>query len=268
MSETAKALVNGVSIAYRDRGNGKAVVFLHGHPFDQTMWDDQVDALSWKYRVITLDYRGYGESEVPDVEEIRLETIATDVKSLLDHLRVERAVLVGLSMGGQVAMAFAELFPERLSGLVLAATFAENETPDGVVARRAMADRFANEGCLVPGGEMIPKLLAAASIKRDPQIAVKIYTMMAGISPLGAAAAMRGRAVRKDYLESLRRVTVPSLIVVGSEDQYVSLERAQRMKDAIPHARLEVFKGMGHMPNLEDTDRFNAMMHAFLGEIG
>lgn len=261
------ASINGVSIAYRDAGSGLAVVFVHGHPFDQSMWDPQVAALSWKYRVITLDLRGYGASEVPDVEATTLETMAADIKGLLDHLGVARAIVAGLSMGGQVAMAFADLYPERLAGLILAATFAEADTPDGVAARRAMADRFVNEGSVLPGGEMLPKLLAPASVKRDPGLAVKVFTMIANAPPAGAAAALRGRALRKDYLEPLRQVDVPALIVVGTEDRFSPLDRAERMHDAIPSVRLEVFDGVGHLPNLEATDRFNALLHEYLAGI-
>jgi len=268
----SRALIHGVSISYCDRGSGLAVVFVHGHPFDQSMWDAQVEALSWKYRAITLDLRGYGASEVPDVEATTLEattleTMARDVCGLLDHLRVERAVVVGLSMGGQVAMAFAGLFPERLAGLVLAATFAEADTPEGAAARRAMAERFVQEGSVLPGGEMVPKLLAAASVKRDPQLAVKLFTMIANAPPAGAAAALRGRALRKDYLSTLRGVRVPALIVAGTEDQYSSVEKARQMQEAIPGARLEVFEGVGHLPNLEDADRFNAVLHEFLAGV-
>lgn len=262
-----RATLNGVSISYRDRGSGMAVVFVHGHPFDQSMWDSQVEALSWRYRVITLDLRGYGASEVRNVETTTLETMASDIHALLDHLQVERAVVVGLSMGGQVAMAFADLFPERLAGLVLTATFAEGETPDGVTARRAMAERFVQEGSALPGGEMLPKLLAAASVKRDPQLAVKVYTMIANAPPSGAAAAIRGRALRKDYMQTLRALRVPALIVVGTEDQYSPLTKAQRMHEAIPGARLEIFEGIGHLPNLEAADRFNAVLHEFLVEL-
>jgi len=263
----SRALIHGVSISYCDRGSGLAVVFVHGHPFDQSMWDAQVEALSWRYRVVTLDLRGYGASEVPDVDATTLETMARDVCGLLDHLRVERAVVVGLSMGGQVAMAFADMFPERLAGLVLAATFAEADTPEGAAARRAMAERFVQEGSVLPGGEMVPKLLAAASVKRDPHLAVKLFTMIANAPPAGAAAALRGRALRKDYLGALRAVRVPALIVAGTEDQYSSVEKARRMQEAIPGARLEVFEGVGHLPNLEDADRFNAVLHGFLAGV-
>jgi 3-oxoadipate enol-lactonase len=261
------ASINGVSISYRDRGTGLAVVFVHGHPFDQSMWDPQVEALSWKYRVITLDLRGYGASQVPNAEATTLETMANDIKGLLDHLGIQKAVVVGLSMGGQIAMAFADLFPERLAGLVLAATFAEGETPEGAVGRRTMADRFAKEGSVLPGGEMLPKLLAAASVKRDPALAVKVYTMIANTPPTGAAATLRGRALRKDYLDPLRQVAVPSLIVVGTEDQFSPIERAKRMHEAISDSRLEIFNGIGHMPNLEASDRFNGLLHEYLATI-
>jgi pimeloyl-ACP methyl ester carboxylesterase len=258
------ASVNGVSIAYRDTGSGPAVVLIHGHPFDHTMWDGQTAALSGRYRVITPDLRGYGASEVPDNEVTTLETMADDVRVLLDHLRVERAVVVGLSMGGQVAMAFADLFPERLEGLVLTATSPDGETAEGAKARRAMAERFEREGSVLPGGEMLPRLLAVASVKRDPAIAVKVFTMIARTSPAGAAAALRGRALRKDYVEPLSRVAVPALVVAGTEDKYVSLETAKRMEECIPGARLEIFEGIGHLPNLEDPEHYNAVLESYL----
>ena len=259
--------INGVSLAWCEAGNGLAVVFAHGHPFDHTMWEPQVGALSWKYRVITPDLRGYGASEVPVSDTITLETMATDIRALLDYLHIDRAVVAGLSMGGQVAMAFADLFPERLAGLVLAATFAEGETPEGVEARRAMAERFVREGSVLPGGEMLPRLLAPGSVKRDPAVAVKVFTMIANAPPAGAAAALRGRALRKDYVEPLHKVTVPALIAVGTEDKYVTLERAEKLRGALQGSRLEVFEGVGHMPNLEAPDRFNAVLHEFLAGI-
>lgn len=262
-----RASINGVSLAWREAGSGLAVVFAHGHPFDHTMWRPQMSALSWKYRVITPDLRGYGASEVPDTDTITLETMAADIKALLDHLHIDRAVVAGLSMGGQVAMAFADLFPKRLAGLVLAATFAEGETPEGIAARRAMAERFVNEGSVLPGGEMLPRLLAPASLKRDPELAVKVFTMIANAPPAGAAAALRGRALREDYVEPLTHVSVPALIVVGTEDTYTTRERAERMRAAIRGSRLEVFEGAGHMPNLEAADQFNALLHEFLAGI-
>ncbi|HEY6375222.1 MAG TPA: alpha/beta fold hydrolase [Edaphobacter sp.] len=261
------AKINGLSLAYRDTGAGLPVLFIHGHPFNQSMWDTQIAALSWKYRVITYDIRGYGASEVPEAEATTLETMADDIAALLDHLNVPAAVVAGLSMGGQIAMAFAERYPQRLAGLVLAATFPQADTPEAAATRRATADRFVKQGSIPPGIEMLPKLLAAASIKNHPEIALDVLTMIARTPPAGAAGALRGRAERKDYTSSLRSISVPALIVVGTEDAYTNVDTAKQMQQAIPDSRLEVFEGIGHLPNLEATESFNAVLHQFLGAI-
>ncbi len=258
------AQINGLSIAYRDTGAGLPILFIHGHPFNQSMWDSQVAALSGKYRVITYDIRGYGASEVPAVEATTLETMADDIAGLLDHLGIATAVVAGLSMGGQIAMAFAEQYPQRLAGLVLAATFPQADTPEAAATRRATADRFVKQGSIPPGLEMLPKLLAAASIKNHPEIALDVFTMIARTPPAGAAAALRGRAGRKDYTSSLASICVPALIVVGTEDAYTNVDTAKQMQQAIPNSRLEVFEGIGHLPNLEATERFNGVLHRFL----
>jgi 3-oxoadipate enol-lactonase len=259
--------INGISIAYRDQGSGPAILFIHGHPFNQSMWNPQIAALTWKYRVITYDIRGYGASEIPTAEATTLETMASDINALLDHLSIPKVVIAGLSMGGQIAMAFAEQYPQRLSGLILAATLPQADTEEAIKTRRATAERFLQQGSVLPGGEMIPKLIAPASLKRDPEIAVKVFTMIAHTLPAGAAAALRGRALRKDYTESLTLIAVPTLIIVGTEDSYIPLETAKQMYESIPNSHIEIFEGIGHLPNLEATDRFNAVLHKFLATI-
>lgn len=260
--------INSVSLAYRDTGSGLPILFIHGHPFNQSMWDPQVAALSTAHRVITFDLRGYGASEVPANDAITtLETMADDIAALLDHLKIAKAVIAGLSMGGQVAMAFAEKYPQRLAGLVLAATFSQADTPEAATARRAMAERFLNEGSALPGGEMLPKLLAHASIKRDPALAVNVYTMIAHTPPAGAAAALRGRSHRKDYTPTLQHISVPAIVFIGTEDAYTTVDTALRMQQLIPNSRLEVFPGIGHMPNLEAPDHFNTVLKEFLADL-
>ena len=261
------APINGVSLAYRDTGTGPPILFIHGHPFNQSMWEPQVAALSWKHRVVTYDIRGYGQSQVPAVEATTLDTLADDIAALLDHLNIPTAVIAGLSMGGQIAMAFAEQYPHRLSGLILAATFPQADTPEAAATRRATADRFLTQGSIPPGLEMLPKLLAPASIKDYPEIALQVLTMIAHTPPAGAAAALRGRAQRKDYTPTLPSITVPTLIVVGTEDAYTNVDTAKQMQQSIPNSRLEIFPGIGHLPNLEATDHFNAVLHHFLDSI-
>ena len=254
----------GTPISYDDVGSGNAVLFIHGHPFNRTMWAPQMQSLRWKYRAIAPDLRGYGQSSLGSETVNTLECIVGDLLRLLDHLQVERACIVGLSMGGQIAMEFARAFPDRTTAAVFAATFPQAETPEGIERRNGMADRLLAEGMALAGSEMLPKLIGPTSLKRRPSVASAVYRMICATDPAGAAAALRGRALRRDYRESLTQIKVPCLIVLGTDDAYSTVDEAQTMHAAIANSRLEIFPNIGHMPNLEDEDRFNRHLHEFL----
>src|SRR5215510_9841426 len=139
------ALINGIDIEYRDEGHGIPVVLIHAFPLNQQMWDDQRLPLSRIGRVITLDLRGFGGSAVP-AGPYWMALMASDVRGLMSHLGIDRAVLVGLSMGGYVAMSFYRNFPDSVSGLVLADTRAAADTPEGRERRFASAVKAEREG--------------------------------------------------------------------------------------------------------------------------
>ena len=257
------AEVNGIVVAYDDVGSGDALVLVHGHPFDRSMWRPQVERFGGEgRRVVVPDLRGYGESTVVP-GKTPLETFARDIAGLLDHLGLDRVVLGGLSMGGQIVLEFHRLFPERLSGLVLADTYAEAET-DGGRARIEAADRLLREGMEPYAVEVLAKMVAPANIEALPAVAEHVLRMMRGTDPEGAAAALRGRAERPDYVEMLERVAVPALVVVGSEDEFTPVRDAQLMHDRLPDSTLVVIDGAGHMPNLEREAEFNEAFERFL----
>lgn len=255
---------DGLRMAYDDKGAGFPILFIHGHILDRSMWLPQTQALRWKFRVIAPDLRGYGESERSTKEVYTQENFARDLACLLDHLSIDRACVVGLSMGGQIAMEFARSFPQRTAALVLAATFARAETPEGAVIRNQAADRLLEEGVVPSGAEMLCKLIGAATLKKCPSLATTVFRMICSADPIGAAAALRGRALRPDYRDSLARLGCPSMIVFGTDDGYTSLLETQELQRSMRSCRLEVFERIGHLPNLEDEDRFNRCLHEFL----
>ena len=126
------------TLAYDDRGNGRAIVFLHGHPFSRAMWAAQLEALSDEFRVVAPDLPGYGES-APVAATLPMRGFADSVVELLDALSVARATIVGLSMGGLVAMELGLAHPDRGDGLVLAATTAAALTEEEAARRPARA---------------------------------------------------------------------------------------------------------------------------------
>ncbi|MFF0288403.1 alpha/beta fold hydrolase [Streptomyces sp. NPDC005262] len=260
---------SGTTIAYDDRGpsDGPAVVLVHGHPFDRTMWNPQAEAVERAgHRVIVPDLRGYGESTVVPGRTL-LADFADDIAALLDHLGVERAVVAGLSMGGQIVMEFHRLHRARVSALVLADTSPVAETEDGKVFRNRMADRLLAEGLDGYADEVIDKMIAPYNVTGLPDVAAHVLAMMRTTAPEGAAAALRGRAERPDYRESLAGAEVPVLIVVGADDAYTPVADAEAMHRLIPQSSLVVVDRAGHLPNLEQPERFDAALLGFLGRL-
>jgi len=263
------AFVNGIVIAYDDAGTGEDVlVLVHGHPFDRSMWSPQVEALSRAgWRVIAPDLRGYGETTVVP-GKTTLDVFAHDIAALLDDLGIDRFVAAGLSMGGQIVMALARLYRPRLRGMVLAATFPQAETEEGKAHRNTVADRLLREGMGWYAEEALGKMLDPRSIAALPAVADHVLRMMRAAPAEGAAAALRGRAERPGYEETLASFDLPALVVVGDADAFTTRVDADRMHTLLRRSRLVWMEGVGHMPNLERTVDFNVALERFLADIG
>jgi pimeloyl-ACP methyl ester carboxylesterase len=262
-----------IDIAYDDQGSDLAsgsetvLVLVHGHPFDRSMWRPQLQHLQGSgVRVIAADLRGYGDSSVSG-EQNTLDVFAADLAALLDHLDVDRVVLGGLSMGGQIVMEFHRLFPQRVRGLLLAATSARAETAAGRRNRYELANRLLQAGMADYADEMLPKMVAPHNLHALPELGRHVSKMMRNTSPVGAAAAMRGRAERPDYLASLATATVPALVVVGTHDEFTPVADAELLADTITDSTLVVVDGAAHMPNLERPAEFDLALDTFLDRL-
>jgi pimeloyl-ACP methyl ester carboxylesterase len=259
------ASINGVTIGYDDAGSGENVlVLVHGHPFDRSMWRTQVEAFArTSWRMIVPDLRGYGESSIVK-GKTTLDIFAHDIAGLLDRLNIREVVIGGLSMGGQIVMEFCRLYPERVRGILLAATSPKAETQEGKQNRAIMADRLLREGMEPYAEEVLPKMLAPRNIVALPAVAEHVRSMMRATHPVGAAAALRGRAERPDYESTLAALDVPALIVVGAEDAYTTRADAERMHTLLKRSELVWMEGVGHMPNMEREVEFNEAMERLL----
>lgn len=261
--------VNDATLHYDDLGpsDGIPVVLIHGHPFNRTLWAPQVEALRGAgYWVITPDLRGYGESSVTP-GKVFLSDFADDIAALLDHLSIERAVVGGVSMGGQISMEFCRRHRGRVRALVLSDTSAPAETHEGKVFRNRLADRLLFEGMGGYADEVIDKMLASYNVDALPDVAAHVLGLMRATDPHGAAAALRGRAERPDYRDTLVTVAsagIPTLIVVGADDVYTPVADAKAMGCLVPHANLSVIDGAGHLPGAEQPERFNTVLLDFL----
>ncbi|HJQ25487.1 MAG TPA: alpha/beta fold hydrolase [Blastocatellia bacterium] len=258
-----KATINHLNIDYRDQGSGVPVIFIHAFPLNQTMWDEQVAALSHRCRAITLGLRGFGGSDVAD-GPATMEQMAADVRSLMSTLDIERATLVGLSMGGYVSLAFYREYPDAVRALVLADTRASGDTHAARERRLQSAEKAERQGAATIADDMVPLLLGKTTQQARPDIAARVREMIEGNSPQGIAAAQRGMAARRDSTYMLAAIDFPTLIIVGAEDTLTPLAEAEAMRDGIRGARLQVIAGAGHLSNIERPQEFNAALSEFI----
>ncbi|EPH40377.1 alpha/beta fold hydrolase [Streptomyces aurantiacus] len=262
-------LSNGVHLSYDDHPGPDntldlPLVLVHGHPFDRSLWDPQVAAFAGAHRVITFDLRGYGESTARSAPQVAdFGDFARDLEALLDHLKIERCALGGVSMGGQIVMDAYARFPDRIAGLLLADTSPAVDTEAGKAFRRETADRLMAEGMKGYADEVLHKMAAPY----NPEAAAHVHRMMLAAQPQGAAAALRARAERPDYRPVLPKVTVPSLVIVGRDDTYTPVADAEAMHAALPDSTLSVIERAAHLPNLERPEEFNAAVSAWLARI-
>jgi pimeloyl-ACP methyl ester carboxylesterase len=258
-----KTELNGINVEYRDEGTGLPVIFVHAFPLNQTMWDDQVAALRKHCRAITLDLRGFGRSDAPQ-GPYRMDEMAADVRALMAVLNLEKAVLVGLSMGGYIALALYRNYPEIFRALVLADTRASGDTNEARERRLKSAEKAEVDGSKAIAWDMVPLLLGRSTLDNRPSVVQRVQAMIESNTPQGIAGAQRGMAERRDSTYILGGIDFPVLIVVGSEDTLTPVAEAESLRNGIPGARLRVIEGAGHLSNMEQPDQFNTTLIEFI----
>lgn len=240
--------VNGIRLAYDRRGKGTPMVLLHGFPLDHHLWDEVAPLLEDRFDLILPDLRGFGGSSTVDSFHA-LEDYAADIAGLLDHLNIPKAAIVGHSMGGYIALAFARGYPERVSGLGLVATQAAADTSERREGRYKSAAEVADKGIGSVVEAMTPKFTP------DPRLQEYARASMERQSPAGYIGALKAMAERVDSTPLLGTIDYPVVIVHGDADALVPIDRAREMKAAIPHAHMVEVSGAGHMPMMEAAEK-------------
>jgi len=252
-----------LSLHYLDTGAGTPILLIHGHPFDCTSWSPQLESAVPGFRLIAPDLRNFGLTTSPTPPTLFAD-YARDLISLADALALRRFVVLGLSMGGHVALELAALAPHRLLGLVLCGTYAQLDSPEKKASRYTLADRLDREGLAPYAAEVLPKMLCAQSLANNPALAAPLLAMMERCPAAGASIALRLRAEHPDYVPVLDSLTVPTLILVGEHDTFTPVPDAQLMHAHAPKSTLVVLPGAGHLTNLEQPFAFNRSLLTFL----
>jgi 3-oxoadipate enol-lactonase len=257
-----KRTIEGIAIEYRDEGEGRPIVWIHGYPLASAIFEAQFAIRGVRH--LAPDLPGFGGSESRPA--LTIDDYALLVLRLLDELGIERAVFGGVSMGGYVAMAIARRAKHRLAGLILIDT---RETPDTAEAREGRytaIETVRKEGTRPVIESMLPKMLTTKTIENDTPAASTARSVMQAASPEGVISALAAMAERPDASDVISTIDAPLLIVVGEHDSLTPRSDAERMHAAAAESTLVVLPGAAHLSNLEQPGPFNDAVQLFLSK--
>jgi pimeloyl-ACP methyl ester carboxylesterase len=265
---------DGVKLAYEETGSGTAVVFVHEFAGDMASWEPQLQTFGQRYRAIAYNARGYPPSDVPPTPaSYNQDRARLDILAVLDWLGVEKAHIVGLSMGGFATLHFGLHHPERALSLTVAGCGygAEPDKREQFRAEaNATADLIERDGIEAFADTYSRGPTRVQFQNKNPRGWQRFRDQLASHSALGSANTMRGVQAERPSLFDLKNqmagITVPTLVLTGDED-WPCLLPGLMMKEAIPSAALVVMANCGHTINIEEPDRFNAIVGDFLAQV-
>jgi len=256
---------NGINVSYLEEGspNGLPLIFIHGFPFNKKMWEKQLSALKGTHWCIAYDVRGHGDSE-PGAAQFSIPQFADDLFFFMDALKIEKALIVGLSMGGYIALHAMEQQPQRIAGLVLCDTQCAADSDEAREKRKKTIAFIQKNGLSVYAEESLKNLFAPASFhdKKDEVTFIKDTILKTPAENI--CFTLQALADRKETCTLLTQIKVPVCILVGKEDKVTSPELAGKMHGLIKDSTLHVIEGAGHLSNLENPEQFNTHVKTFL----
>ncbi|MFN8580526.1 MAG: alpha/beta fold hydrolase [Gemmatimonadaceae bacterium] len=259
------ALCESMETGYDDIGQGIPVLFVHGFPHNRSLWAAQAHGLVDRARCIAPDLRGFGESSV--APPYSMDQYADDVVGLMDVLRIDRAVIVGISMGGYVAMAMWRRHRARMRAIALVDTRGGSDTDEGRRKRNDMIALAQERGSPAIADAMIGNMVGHGTHSRAPEVVEQVHGILASAPVEGVIGALGALRDRPDSTATLATIDVPTLIVVGDEDAITPVAESQAMHERISRSSLQIIAGAGHLSNVERPAAFNHVLSEFLASL-
>lgn len=249
------------TLAHEIVGVGPPIVFIHAFPLNRRMWGPQVDGLRAVARVLAVDLPGFGQS--PPVPKATIGEFADAVLTILNRYAIDRAVVVGCSMGGYVAQALALMAPLRVAALGLADTRARSDSPEVRARREALVALVRSQGMALVPDRQLPKLLGPHGAT-NPTLVNFVRELIGQATPQGIITAAAAMATRPDFSPLLSQIACPTAVIVGTEDAIIPIEEAEALAEAIPHGKFVPMHGAGHLANLEAPEQFTGAVRWLL----
>jgi pimeloyl-ACP methyl ester carboxylesterase len=256
-------LINGLKVFIEGDSKNQAIIFIHGFPYDHTMWDSQIDALKEKYFCITYDIRGLGKSYVGD-GQFTMEAFVWDLYSIMDELHIEKPILCGLSMGGYISLRAIEKEHNRFAGLILCDSRSEADNNDGKIVRSTAIDKVNVQGVGAFVSEFVPKCFHPKTPERLTDMYDRIFTIAKNQNSVGVKGSLLAMLSRRDTTPSLKNIEIPTLILVGKKDALTPPKTMKKIAKKIKNSEFFRVPKSGHMTPLENPAFVNERILEYL----
>jgi 3-oxoadipate enol-lactonase len=256
--------VNDFQLSYDDLGEGSIpIVFLHGFPFDKTMWQVQLEFLKSSYWLIACDIRGFGKS-TDEESPLSMDLFADDLIKFMDTLNIEKAIICGLSMGGFIALNAMKRFPDRFDALILSDTQCIADTEEVKENRFKAIEKIEADGVFDFNDGFIKKVFHKDSIENKKELVRDLRNVVFSNSEHIIKKGLVALAERSETCSILDKINIPTLILCGREDEVTPLVQSEMMHESIEGSILHVIDNAGHVSNLEQPTEFNKHLLDFL----
>jgi len=259
--------VNNFTVSYNDAGEGSIpVIFLHGFPFDKSMWKGQLDSLKSSNRIIACDIRGFGKS-IDEKTPLSIDLFSEDLIAFLDKLNIEKAIVCGLSMGGFIALNAIQKFPERFDALILCDTQCIADTTEVKENRYKAIEQINRDGVIEFNKKFIKSVFHPNSLANKTELVENLSGVVFANSKEIIIAGITALAERSETCSSLSAIRIPTLIICGREDAVTPLGQSEFMHEHIEGSSLKIIDNAGHVSNLEQPEEFNEYVRNFLNSL-
>jgi pimeloyl-ACP methyl ester carboxylesterase len=254
-------IIEGINVSTFGEDTNQAIVFIHGFPYDQTLWNDVIDEFKHEYYCISYDIRGFGKSKI-DTAQFTMESYTEDLESIILALNLYKPIICGFSMGGYIALRANER--EKYSALILANTTTNSDDDKAKLKRAAGISNIDTKGVALFLDGFFSVAFNEDFMKKEPQKINKIKENIMSFNPIGIKAALLAMISRTDTTQSLEDIEIPVLLITSENDNVIPKETMENMASKIKNATIVSLEKSGHMSMIENPDGFKNAVRNFL----
>jgi 3-oxoadipate enol-lactonase len=260
-------IINGMSICFDDFGEGETpIIFVHGFPFDKSSWQPQIDFLRKTNRVIAYDIRGFGKSTAGH-DKISIRLFADDLIKFMDALAIKKAIVCGLSMGGYILLNVVHQHPEKFKAIILSDTQCIADPVEAKDKRMQTVTKIKTDGLQEFADGFVKNIFCQQSKDNKKELVESIRNTILNTPPQTITDTLMALAQRTETCSVLQQITLPVLLLCGSEDKITPVVQAEFMHRNISNSSLQIISNAGHMANIEQPEVFNKYIIEFIANL-